>query len=80
MLAPLAIRDTTYWVGTAGNPAPRYITFDAASSGYSQPVTNVPAFVSGWYPDVTYQTIFKSHDVYVFERTHPRGSTLDTGG
>lgn len=80
MLAPLAVRDTTYWVGTAGDPAPRYITFDAADSGYSPPVTDVPAFVDQWYPGVTYQTIFKSHDVYVFRRTGPRGGTPDTRG
>ena len=28
MVAPLAARDDTYWIGTAGNPAPRYIVFD----------------------------------------------------
>ena len=49
-LAPLAARDTTYWIGTAGNPVPRYIVFDADNSGYAQPPTDVPGFINGRYP------------------------------
>jgi len=69
MLAPLATRDTTFWVGTAGNPAPRYIAFDADNSGYAHPPANVPGFVNQLYPGVTYRTIFKGDDVYLFRRT-----------
>ena len=69
MLAPLAARDTAYWIGTAGNPAPRYIVFDAHNSGYAQPPANVPAFINGRYPGVTYQMTYKSDGVYVFLRT-----------
>jgi hypothetical protein len=69
MLAPLAARDTAYWIGTAGNPAPRYIVFDADNSGYAQPPANVPGFINGRYPGVTYQMTYKSHGVYVFLRT-----------
>jgi len=69
MLAPLAARDTAYWIGTAGNPAPRYIVFDADSSGYAQPPTDVPAFVNSRYPGVTYRLTYKSDGVYVFLRT-----------
>ena len=72
MLAPLAARDTTYWIGTAGNPAPRYIVFDADNSGYAQPPTNVPGFINGRYPGVTYQMTYKSDGVYVFLRTAAR--------
>ncbi len=72
MLAPLAARDTTYWIGTAGNPAPRYIVFDADNSGYAQPPTNVPGFINGRYPGVTYQMTYKSDGVYVFLRTAGR--------
>ena len=68
-LAPLAARDTAYWIGTAGNPAPRYIVFDADNSGYAQPPANVPAFINGRYPGVTYQMTYKSDGVYVFLRT-----------
>jgi uncharacterized membrane protein len=69
MLAPLAARDTAYWIGTAGNPAPRYIVFDAHNSGYAQPPANVPGFINGRYPGVTYQMTYKSDGVYVFLRT-----------
>jgi uncharacterized membrane protein len=72
MLAPLAARDTAYWIGTAGNPAPRYIVFDAHNSGYAQPPADVPAFVNSRYPDVTYQLTYKSDGVYVFLRTAGR--------
>jgi uncharacterized membrane protein len=68
-LAPLAARDTAYWIGTAGNPAPRYIVFDAKNSGYAQPPTDVPGFVNSRYPGVTYQLTYKSDGVYVFLRT-----------
>ena len=69
MLAPLAARDTAYWIGTAGNPVPRYIVFDADNSGYAQPPANVPGFINGRYPGVTYQMMYKSDGVYVFLRT-----------
>jgi len=68
MLAPLATRDTTFWVGTAGNPAPRYIALDADSSGYAHPPADVPGFVNSRYPGVTYRTIFKADGVYLFRR------------
>ena len=71
-LAPLAARDTAYWIGTAGNPAPRYIVFDADNSGYAQPPANVPGFINGRYPGVTYQMTYKSDGVYVFLRTTGR--------
>jgi uncharacterized membrane protein len=66
MLAPMVTRDTTYWIGTADNPVPRYILFDATSSGYTRPPSNIPAFVDHLYPGVTYRAIFESDRVYVF--------------
>jgi hypothetical protein len=71
-LAPLAARDSATWIGTAGNPVPRYVVFDAVNSGYAQPPTDVPAFINQRYPGVTYQTIFHSDGVYVFRGT-PNG-------
>ena len=69
MLAPLAARDATYWIGTAGNPVPRYVAFDAHYSGYAHPPTDVPGFINQRYPGVAYQTIFHADGVYVFRRT-----------
>jgi uncharacterized membrane protein len=69
MLAPLATRDTTFWIGTAGNPVPRYLAFDADNSGYEHPPADVPGFVNQIYPGVTYLTIFKADGVYLFRRS-----------
>jgi uncharacterized membrane protein len=68
-LAPLAARGSATWIGTAGNPVPRYVVFDDVNSGYAQPPTDVPGFINQRYPGVTYQTIFHSDGVYVFRRT-----------
>ena len=50
MLAPLAARDDTYWIGNAGNPAPRYIVFDDLDSGWSPPPSNPLTFVEQRHP------------------------------
>jgi uncharacterized membrane protein len=69
MLAPLAARDSATWIGTAGNPVPRYVAYDADNSGYAHPPADVPGFINSRYPGVTYQTIFKADGVYLFRRT-----------
>lgn len=72
MLAPLAARDATYWIGTGGNPAPKYIVFDSLNSGWSPAPTDVPAFVDQRHPGVTYRQIYLNNGVYVFRS---QGST-----
>ena len=67
--APLATRDATYWIGTAGNPVPRYVAYDADNSGYAHPPANVPGFINQLYPGVTYHTIYRADGVYLFRRT-----------
>ena len=51
---PLAARTDTFWIGTAGNPATQYVVFDNDDSGYSAPITNVPAFIATLYPNDGY--------------------------
>jgi uncharacterized membrane protein len=68
VLAPLAARTDTFWIGTAGNPATQYIVFDGADSGYSPAITNVPAFIRQIYPRAGYVQVFERDDVYVFRR------------
>jgi uncharacterized membrane protein len=68
MLAPLAARDDTYWVGTSPNPAPQYIVFDNDNSGWSPPPTNVLQFVEQRHPGYEYLRIFLDNNVYVFRR------------
>jgi uncharacterized membrane protein len=68
MLAPLAARDDTYWIGNAGNPAPRYVVFDELDSGWNPPPSNPLAFVEQRHPGATYRQIYVNNYVYVFRR------------
>jgi uncharacterized membrane protein len=68
MLAPLAARTDTFWIGNAGNPLTQYIVFDGKNSGYTPAPANVPAFIAGLYPTAGYTEVFKRGDVYVFRR------------
>jgi uncharacterized membrane protein len=74
MLAPLAARTDTFWIGNAGNPLTQYVVFDGDDSGYSPPVTNVPAFIAQMYPHNAYVQVFERDGVYVYRRAvSPRG-------
>ena len=72
LLAPLAARTDTFWIGNTGNPVAQYIVFDGLDSDYSPAIKNVPAFIASLYPPHTYTEIFASGDVYVFRRTRLR--------
>jgi len=69
LLAPLAARADTFWIGNKGNPRTQYIVFDGQDSGYTPAIGNVPAFIAQIYPGRVYTQIFHSGDVYVFRRT-----------
>jgi uncharacterized membrane protein len=71
LLAPLAARTDTYWIGNSGNPQAQYIVFDGVDSDYSPAIKDVPAFIAGLYPPYTYTEIFMSGGVYVFRLTGP---------
>ncbi len=78
LLAPLAARTNTYWLGNAGaNPATRYVVFDTQSTDCTawesvclsgQPVT-VRAEVESLSHGARYQQIFDSNGVFLFRRT-----------
>jgi uncharacterized membrane protein len=68
LLAPLAARTDTFWIGNAGNPLTQYIVFDGENSGYSPVPKNIPAFIAGLYPSAGYHQVFERSDVYVFRR------------
>lgn len=68
LLAPLAARTDTFWIGNRDNPATRYIVFDGPDSGYYPPVTNVPKFIAALYPHDRYAEVFDRAGVYVFRR------------
>jgi uncharacterized membrane protein len=71
LLAPLAARTDTFWIGNSGNPETQYIVFDGQNSDYSPAIGNVPAFIAQIYPGHIYIQVFQSGDVYVFRRTTP---------
>ena len=73
MLAPLAARDDTYWIGITPNPAPAYVVFDADNSGWNPPPSNVLAFVEQRHRGYAYQQIFVDDHVYVFRRAGRTG-------
>jgi uncharacterized membrane protein len=73
MLAPLAARDDTYWVGVFPNPAPQYVVFDEDQSGWSPAPANVLAFLEQRHPGWAYQRIFSDDNVQVFRRTGRTG-------
>jgi uncharacterized membrane protein len=66
LLAPLAARTDTFWIGNAGNPVTQYIVFDGENSGYSPAPTDVPAFIQQMDPRDDYRVVFVDDDVYVF--------------
>ncbi len=68
LLAPLAARTDTFWLGNSGNPQAQYIVFDGLHSDYSPAPADVPAFIASLYPPHTYAEIFAAGDVYVFRR------------
>ena len=68
LLAPLAARTDTFWIGNPGNPATRYLVFDAGDSGYAPAPVNVPAFIAQLFPGDGYRQIFADDNVYVFQR------------
>ena len=68
MLAPLAARDDTYWIGTYPNPAPDYVVFDDTDSGWNPPPANALTFIEQRHPGWAYLRIFADNGVYVYRR------------
>ena len=71
LLAPLAARTDTFWIGTPGNPLTQYVVFDNDDSGYGTTITNVTAFIAMLYPHDGYVLVFERDGVYVFRRLPP---------
>ena len=71
LLAPLAARTDTFWIGNPGNPGTAYIVFDGTDSGYSPEPADIPAFVASQHPRTRYSVIYDTGDIYVFRRNGP---------
>jgi uncharacterized membrane protein len=69
LLAPLATRTDTYWLGnSATNPATKYVVFDTASTDWQPPPANVLTFVESMNHGVRYREIYVNDGVHVFIR------------
>jgi len=68
LLAPLAARADTFWLGNSGNPATQYVVFDSHSTDWQPPPANVLALVDQRNPGAAYRQIFADDGVYVFRR------------
>ena len=70
LLAPLAARTDTYWLGLFGtNPAAEYVVFDTQSTDWQPPPGNVLQFVESISHNTAYQQIYINDGVYVFRRS-----------
>jgi uncharacterized membrane protein len=68
MLAPLAARDDTYWIGTYPNPAPGYVVFDDTNSGWNPSPANPLTFIEQRHPGWAYLRVFADNGVQVYRR------------
>ena len=69
LLAPLAVRTDTYWLGNyPTNPATTYVVFDTASTDWQPPPRNVLTFVEGLNHRMRYREVYVNDGVYVFIR------------
>ena len=76
LLAPLAARTDTFWLGNSGNPATQYVVFDTASTDWAATgwsPAHVLGFVENLMHDVRYRQIYVNDGVYVFIRSGPGG-------
>jgi hypothetical protein len=72
LLAPLAARTDTYWLGnSATNPTTTYVVFDTASTDWQPPPRNALTFIEGLNHGARYRQIYVKDGVYVFIRADP---------
>ena len=70
VLASLAAKDDTFWIGNAGNPAVQYILLDTVASGFAQQITNPVQFAEQRHPNATYEVVWSdTYGIYVLKKT-----------
>ena len=70
VLAPLAAKDDTFWIGNVGNPAVQYVLLDTVASGFSQTINDPIQFVEQRHPGTVYEVVWSdSYGIYVLEKT-----------
>lgn len=72
LLAPLATRTDTFWIGNI-NPVPDYVVWDNQNSGWSPAPTNPLLFIEQRHGNTAYRQIYADSDGFlVFERVGPK--------
>ena len=70
VLASLAAKDDTFWIGNGGNPAVQYVVLDTVVSGFSGTISDPVQFVESRHPGVTYTVVWSdSYGIYVLEKS-----------
>jgi hypothetical protein len=70
VLAPLAAKDDTFWIGNVGNPPVQYVVLDTVASGFSETITDPIQFVEQRHPGTVYEVVWSdSYGIYVLEKT-----------
>ncbi len=67
LLAPLAARTDTFWLGNGSNPPTRYVVFDNQNGDWP-PQSDALAFVESQTHNTRYQQIYSVDGVFVFRR------------
>jgi uncharacterized membrane protein len=70
LLAPLAARTDTFWLGNFNDPVTPYVVFDTQSTDWQPPPTNVLAFVENLEHGTKFRQIYEQDGVYVFRRAN----------
>ena len=69
VLAPLAAKDDTFWIGNGDDPPVQYVVLDTVVSGFSGTINDPVQFVESRHPGTTYNVVWSdSYGIYVLER------------
>jgi hypothetical protein len=61
VLAQLAAKDDTFWIGNGGNPPVQYVVLDTVVSGFSGTISDPVQFVESRHPGVTYKVVWSDN-------------------
>jgi len=69
VLAQLAAKDDTFWIGNGGNPPVQYVVLDTVVSGFSGTIGDPVQFVESRHPGVDYKVVWSDNfGIYVLEK------------
>ena len=70
VLAPLAAKDDTFWIGNGNNPPVQYVLLDTVVSGFSGTIGDPVQFVEARHPGTAYHIVWSdSFGIYLLEKS-----------